>query len=468
MVDRRWNDATLCALLLATSACGGGDAGDTPRSDLAAVVRERDGASPPGHWYVAREPLTSDDDRDRAKQLESIGYASGTEEARSLVGVLHVDADRSAPGFNLYTSGDGPHAYLMDRSGEVVHRWSVDIRNVWPDDDTEFRYMRRARLLSEGRLLAVFSGRGLVMLDAESDVLWSYDEPAHHDALELVDGRIVTLDRKVQKIPLVHPERPVVDDRLVVLGPDGEVLAQVSLLDALLRSEFAERTMELVRGRVEYGLQREAQYREQNAETLAEHPELDRRIDEIGDFFHSNSVRVVGPGFAAANDGWEEGWYVISIRHVDAIVAIELDEETGVGTARKLLLGSWRRQHDAIPLESGTMLMFDNRGAVRERGRPHARAIEIDPATGEVVWEVRRIDGRALLSPVAGAVQRLPNGHTVIVESTGGTAYEVTPEGECVWKFVSPHRAGDHGELTALLTDMLRHDADFVAPLLAD
>ena len=39
-------------------------------------------------------------------------------------------------------------------------------------------------------------------------------------------------------------------------------------------------------------------------------------------------------------------------------------------------------------------------------------------------------------------------------------AFEVTPDGETVWEWVSPERAGERGELVAALFDMERLPAD--------
>ena len=40
-------------------------------------------------------------------------------------------------------------------------------------------------------------------------------------------------------------------------------------------------------------------------------------------------------------------------------------------------------------------------------------------------------------------------------------AFEVTPGGEIVWEFLSPHRAGQDGALIATLYEMLRLPEDF-------
>ena len=60
-----------------------------------------------------------------------------------------------------------------------------------------------------------------------------------------------------------------------------------------------------------------------------------------------------------------------------------------------------------------------------------------------------------------GAAQRLPNGNTLITESTRGRAVEVTPAGEIVWEFYNPHRAGENGELVANLCELVRLGPEF-------
>ena len=67
---------------------------------------------------------------------------------------------------------------------------------------------------------------------------------------------------------------------------------------------------------------------------------------------------------------------------------------------------------------------------------------------------------------ISGA-QRLPNGNTLVVETDGGRALELTGDGEVVWEFRSPFRAGDEQELVATLFDVVRVDAQAVREWLA-
>ena len=73
--------------------------------------------------------------------------------------------------------------------------------------------------------------------------------------------------------------------------------------------------------------------------------------------------------------------------------------------------------------------------------------IELDPRTHKIVWEYRAKPTYTFFSPHISGAQRLPSGNTLICEGQWGRLFEVTPEGEIVWEYVSPFmgpdRAGD-------------------------
>lgn len=96
--------------------------------------------------------------------------------------------------------------------------------------------------------------------------------------------------------------------------------------------------------------------------------------------------------------------------------------------------------HCATPLENGHILVFDN-GSERPEAR-RSRAVEVDPATGKIVWEYESKHTQGFFSNRQGGVQRLANGNTLICSTHGGHVFEVTPDHEVVWEFISPFAAG--------------------------
>ncbi len=96
--------------------------------------------------------------------------------------------------------------------------------------------------------------------------------------------------------------------------------------------------------------------------------------------------------------------------------------------------------HCATVLENGNILIFDN-GSERPEGRRSA-VIEMDPKTGEIVWEFEPKHTSSFFSYRQGAAQRLPNGNTLVTSTHGGHLFEVTKKGKIVWDYVSPVFAG--------------------------
>lgn len=450
----RWRSLALGALTTwALTACGGSD-GEEPAQPAPDPIAP---TQPRGHWYKAREDLAPDDPAGRASALETIGYASGMESADGrAAGIGFLAETRVQPGLNFYTSGHGPEAFLMGSTGEVLHRWRQPIGEIWPGKDVQFAYFRKARLFSEGRVLAIFEGYGMVALDAASNVLWHVDRPMHHDVHEAPDGSFYALDRSARVVPRLHPDRPLLDDGIVFIDQDGAIRGRVSLLDGLLSSDLGSRAEDLIARRISWGLKLEDKVLKERAAELAANPALLKHVDYVGDCLHTNSVRRIGPQFAAACDVLEEGWFLVSIRELNLLVAFEVEPDYSKATARWMLRGPWRKQHEAVPLPSGAIMLFDNAGRTTGGQGRRSRVIDIDPSTGEILRSIDGVPGVDLHSTVGGSCQRLANGNTLVIESTRGSAYEVTPAGALAWSFHNPHRAGQDEELIAFLPDVIR------------
>jgi hypothetical protein len=89
--------------------------------------------------------------------------------------------------------------------------------------------------------------------------------------------------------------------------------------------------------------------------------------------------------------------------------------------------------------------------------------LEFDPRTRAVTWSYEGSAEDPFDSATGGSVQRLPNGNTLITESDGGRAFEVTPSREIVWEYYNPARAGEKGDLIANLSELTRIDRAAVA-----
>ena len=353
-----------------------------------------------------------------------LGYMAGSEEATEQAGVVVHDAEASWQGLNLCVSGHGEEATLLDMDGEVVHRWQYDLRAEIPAEQaaTLRARFRRAHLGPDGSLTAVYGGHSwLVKLDKDSKLLWKKEDGFHHDLEVRPDGKIYAIASRGHVLERIHAKRPVIEDFIVILSPDGEELARQSILEAFENSDYAP--------------------------MLALMP-------AFGDILHTNSIEVLGEPHPDAPASWQAGQVLVSIREMDTIAVIDLGEQRVVWAAT----GRWDGQHQPTVLENGNLLLFDNYGTGM------SRIMEFAPNATDLVWDYLGNPDNGFHSETCGSNQRLPNGNTLITESDSGRAFEVNANGKQVWRFVSPHRAGEQGELVATLFDLMRYPLDYLEP----
>ena len=106
-------------------------------------------------------------------------------------------------------------------------------------------------------------------------------------------------------------------------------------------------------------------------------------------------------------------------------------------------------------------MIYDNLGGDGSLGQGRTAIREVDPVSGETVWFYQGTPEKPFESTINGSCYRLPNGNTLINESLGARAFEVTSDGSIVWEFFNPHRAGENGEFAARLYDVVRLGPDF-------
>ena len=353
-------------------------------------------------------------------------YLRGTETAPIAEGVVGYDPDRAFDGINLVLSAHAPEATLQDMKGNVLHRWTYPMEEVWSKplgfDEWEAHetFWRRVHVFPNGDLLAIYEGIGMIRLDRQSRLLWEYKGRCHHDIDVDREGVIYTLARAAAQESRFG--RPILEDFIVVLSPDGDELQRFSLVDAFLDSPHAEAT---------------------------------RRMPPVPDVFHTNTIELLDDRLTARIPAFRPGSVLISVRNIDTLAVVDLQRQRVTWS----LTGMWRRQHQPAVLDNGNLLLFDNSG-----NRGTSQVLELDPATHRIAWAYRGGEAEPFDSWHSGSSQRLPNGNTLITESVRGRAFEVTAAGEIVWEYLNPNRAGAKNRLIAVLSEVVRlawDDLDF-------
>ncbi len=354
-----------------------------------------------------------------ARQMQALGYMSGYEKAPEQKGVDIYKPDSCANGLNLVISSHAPEAKLMDMQGNVVHKWSCSIHTAFPElkiahEDVHSRCWRRVHLYPDGTLLAIFNQYGLIKLDRNSHILWALQVKCHHDLDVDSHGNIYVLAQKEHIISSVNAKKPVIEELILKISPEGKQISSVSLLEALQNSKYS--------------------------------PLLNFTMDH-GDILHANTLSLLHDSPGALNSAFSQGNILTSFRHLDTIAILDWKQEKIVWA----LTGLWHLQHEPEFLSNGNILVFDNQGTPK-----HSKVIEINPLTQEIVWEYTGGSKLRFFSGSSGSLQRLSNGNTLIIQSNGGRAFEVTPGKNIVWQFFNPERTGKHNEMIAVLFNVHR------------
>ena len=338
-------------------------------------------------------------------------------------GVTVYDRQRAFDGYTFVTANyEGmAQALLLDMNGEIVHRWTLDPRELWPDRIREspagiLRDMNihGAMMTPEGEVFLNVYALGTVKLDRCSRPVWSIARDTHHDLDVLPNGDLLIVGW--EKVFETRPERPrlfpgpegyYLDETLIRVSPEGEILEEWSLIDALYASDRQDL---LFSG---------------PGSTVA---------SRVKDPLHNNTVEVLDAEMADAFPLFEAGDIMVSFRNINTIVVFD-------GRSRLVkwsTTGPFLGQHDPDFLPDGHILLYDNRITGGKALFGNTRLLEIDPVGSRIVWEWEGKGEFAFYNRSRGEQAPLPNGNILAVDSHGGRLFEVEPEsGEVVWEWVN-------------------------------
>ena len=189
-----------------------------------------------GIWHTARnsrgDQELTEAQREAVAKMSALPYLKGYNTAPDVQNVTIYDKQSAYNGLNFVVSADAPKAFLMDMTGNVLHEWQIDFKDVWPKSYTievpevYKSYWRRAYLREQGEVLVMFMNYGLVELDKDSNLLWSYKSRVHHDLFVAENGNIYVLSRELRKNDNLRLESltldgPVLEDFITILSPGG-------------------------------------------------------------------------------------------------------------------------------------------------------------------------------------------------------------------------------------------------------
>lgn len=388
-------------------------------------------------------------------------------------GTTIYDPDRAWNGYTVFIAPEKLGAIVIDMNGNTVK----EFQGYDGGAGGPARILPGGHVISAGPVRPGYQeSNALIQFDFHGNEVWRFDRTEevegadgarfwsarqHHDwqregmpvgyyspgvEPSIEGGRTLLLTHKTVTQPAAS-DVVLGDDRIVEVSWDGEILWDWLASDHIDEMGFSPRELAAIRNPTA----------------------VFSSARGSADWLHTNSATYVGP-----NRWYDEGDMrfhpdnvIISARYGSLVAIVSRADGSIVwrvgpnfgSSEREQALGQFVGQHHPhmIPKGlpgAGNMLVFDNGGTagyifadpaaprgVGPFGRGSSRVVEFDPVTLEEVWSYS-MPGREsfkFFSHYISSSQRLENGNTMITEGADGRLFEVTPEGDIVWEYVSPY-----------------------------
>jgi hypothetical protein len=331
-------------------------------------------------------------------------------------------------------------AWIMNRRGDVLHSWEVDIGALWADlpghsglNDHQRIEPFGLHLSDSGELTATFQsdslspyGIGIARFDKDANLIWKKANFAHHWISVAPDGRIFTPAARYVENQYALGDtgealtcgwtNTIQSDALLVLDRNGDTLSEVSILDVLVANELVG---------------------------------VIANTSDPCDPVHLNFVEYVTEDLARAA-GLDAGDVILSVRHMSLVVALD-KTMTKVKWAS---IGRAVQQHSPRILSDGGILVFDNFGGPADKGG--SRLLRLRYGSDIVQSVFPRPDTPKDVdfgTRHQGHIDPNPDGRRALVAlSLAGRVLELDLEtGEVLWEMDNTHDLGAERGGTARL-----------------
>ena len=427
--------------------------------------------------------------------LTAAGSACAYEALYGPSEVTYYDKDKAYNGYTMFTHlgpGQKKYTYLIDMEGNVCHTWdvpgSVEKNAVLLDNGNVLR------ALSTGK------GKPPVYQEVDWDgkTVWEWKDPrqgyaGHHDFRKIynvklkdytylmITGKELTNEEALALgcDPKLSKNYKSVPDGMIEVDKAGNIIWEWNITDHLVQDVKPDAP--------NYGV-------------VKDHPErLDPNFagGRRGNWIHANSLDYNQElDHVVINNSTNSEFYVIDHGATfvpgdpkksfelaagpkgdfiyrfgnpciydsgDCPSLINEGQRASTGHQQMFFTHDIQWINDGLP-GAGNFIIFDN--GSRRPGETFSSILEINPYDGpmdkgvyvpevaagytmskgkspemrsnQVVWYYRSVSTQSFYSGHISGVQRLPNGNTLICSGRWGHFFEVTPNGECVWEYVSP------------------------------
>lgn len=348
---------------------------------------------------------------------EDTWYYLDTAEPRQVV--EHYDESLAQSGLTLITGVTADKTLslrVVDMDGAIVHQWQPDWYQIWPDAPHVHRHhkprgipgthIHGSKLLDNGDIIFNFENLSLVRLDACGEVVFKLPHLTHHSIFEDEQGDFWVPSQKYQTQPrsdLPNLTVPYKEDTVLKVSPSGEVLAEYSIVDILVKNGYD-------------GL-------------LYMSAKAGRHTKVKGDLHHLNDVEVFP---STMSEGvFKHGDVMVSLRNINTVFVFDPQSLA----IRFISIGQYVRQHDPDFIDGNTISVYDNNNMAALEHEPQSRIVLQSALDSSLQSYLKPQDKLGFYTNIMGKHQWLANGNLLILESMNGRVFEVTPDKQLVWQY---------------------------------
>lgn len=323
----------------------------------------------------------------------------------------------------LMTESGPSVAQIISREGEVLHRWQVSFKHLFPaPPESRTRYppdqsnIHGIHLYPNGDLLFNLAYVGTARIDACGRPRWTLPVGSHHAISPGQDRTLWVPGGRWHSAPedslIPGLREPIYRDRLLRISPDGQLLEEIDIVQVLAQNKLLRHISK-------------------GSSTPLKKP-------PTGDITHLNDIDPLPPSLSSSYPLFEAGDLLLSLRHLDLVLVMDpATQKVKWHTSHPFI-----QQHDPDWIGEGWIGVLDNNRDGTQRGRlaGGSRIVALQPHTDSTqIWFPTQRSA-PFYTEAMGKWELLPNKNMLLTEAAAGRVVEVNPAGETVWEWVAPSR----------------------------
>ncbi len=399
--------------------------------------------------------------------------------AQRTVGLLSYKPWKSYDGYNLLYPHNQPHTYLIDNCGEIVHVWEGEAdrrpgNTAYIQENGDLIRTSRGADITQDPIWAGGGGERVEIRTWDNEVKWEYSindslERLHHDIAVLPDGNILMIVWELKNIEAcvqagrdtsTLTQNEMWPDKIIEVDPtNNEIVWEWHAWDHLVQDQFPDKdnfgvvaenpgkidvNWDTNSGKADWMHSNAIDFDPINNQILLSVPQFheiwvidhstttEQAAGSTGGFSGKGGDLIYRWGNNAAYDQGDESDQQLFYQHDVQIVDDFL-------TPSHPYFGKFAAFNNRVGADYSSVVIWDNTYDMYDAkfqtiGDIYAPETFALSKTHPIPTE--------LYSTGLSSVQVLPNNNLLICDGRHGYSFEMTPEDEVVWEYVTPLKGG--------------------------